>query len=96
MGISRTSLYVCEEGHHNCLQTILGPIWYLLRHMLTMFVYIIVFGNIAKIPTDGIPSTLFYMTGIIIWNYFNESVSQTSDTFFRIPICLRRCIFQDW
>jgi lipopolysaccharide transport system permease protein len=41
----------------------------------------VVFGSIAKISTDGQPMALFYLSGIVIWNYFSESFSQTSDTF---------------
>lgn len=62
-------------------QTVLGPIWYFLQPLMTMFVYVVVFGNIAGISTDGIPKALFYLSGIIIWNYFSECFMQTSDTF---------------
>jgi len=62
-------------------QTILGPIWYFLQPLLTMLVYVVVFANIAGISTDGIPQALFYLSGIIIWNYFSECFMQTSDTF---------------
>ena len=64
-------------------QTIFGPIWYFIQPLLTMFVYIIVFSNIAKIPTDGIPPALFYLAGIVMWNYFQECFKQTSDVFYR-------------
>ena len=62
-------------------QTILGPIWYFAQPVMTMLVYIVVFGNIARIPTDGIPQPLFYLSGIIMWNFFAECFTQTSDTF---------------
>jgi len=64
-------------------QTILGPIWYFIQPLLTMVVYIIVFSNIANIPTDNVPPALFYLAGIVMWNYFSDSFSQTSDTFFQ-------------
>ena len=62
-------------------QTIFGPIWYFVQPLLTMIVYIIVFSNIARIPTDGIPPPVFYLAGIVMWNYFNECFMQTSDVF---------------
>ncbi len=62
-------------------QTILGPIWYVVQPIMTMAVYIVIFGNIAGLPSDGIPKPLFYLCGIIIWNYFSECFIQTSDTF---------------
>lgn len=62
-------------------QTILGPIWYFLQPILTTLVFMFVFGRIAKISTDGVPQVLFYLSGITIWNYFQESFNATSKTF---------------
>lgn len=62
-------------------QTILGPIWYIVQPILTTLMFIVIFGRIAKISTDGIPQMLFYLAGITIWNYFSETFKNTSDTF---------------
>jgi lipopolysaccharide transport system permease protein len=62
-------------------QTILGPLWYLIQPLLTTIVFTVVFGNIAKIPTDGLPPFLFYMCGTVIFSYFANCLSKTSDTF---------------
>lgn len=62
-------------------QTILGPLWFLLQPLCTTIVFTIIFGRIAKIPTDGLPQILFYMSGIVIWNYFADCLNKTSDTF---------------
>lgn len=62
-------------------QTVLGPIWFFIQPIMTMLVYVVVFGGIANISTDGIPQPLFYLSGIIIWNYFQDCFLQTSDTF---------------
>jgi lipopolysaccharide transport system permease protein len=62
-------------------QTILGPLWYLIQPFLTTVVFTIVFGNIAKLPTDGLPSFLFYMSGTVIFSYFATTLAKTSDTF---------------
>ena len=62
-------------------QTILGPIWFFIQPLLTTLTYIIIFGNIAKISTDGIPMTLFYMAGITLWNYFADCLNKTSTVF---------------
>jgi lipopolysaccharide transport system permease protein len=62
-------------------QTILGPIWFVVQPILTTAIYMVVFGNIAKISTDGTPQALFYLAGITIWNYFSESFNQTAQTF---------------
>lgn len=62
-------------------QTVLGPIWFLVQPIMTMLVYVLVFSEIAKLSTDLLPAPLFYLGGIIIWNYFTECFNQTSDTF---------------
>lgn len=62
-------------------QTVLGPIWFVVQPILTTAIYVLVFGNIAGISTDGMPKILFYLSGIVIWNYFAESFNQTSQTF---------------
>ena len=62
-------------------QTILGPIWFIVQPMLTTLIYVLLFGNIAKLSTDGAPQILFYLSGITIWNYFSESLTKTSSVF---------------
>ena len=62
-------------------QTILGPIWFFVQPILTMIIYVILFGQIAKLPTDGAPQIVFYLSGITIWNYFSESLTKTSSVF---------------
>lgn len=62
-------------------QTILGPVWFFLQPIITSITFTVIFGNLAKIPTDGLPPVLFYMCGITLWNYFSETLTKTSDTF---------------
>lgn len=62
-------------------QTILGPLWYLIQPTLTTVVFTLIFNRIAQIPTDGTPPFLFYMVGIVLWNYFAGCLVKTSDTF---------------
>ena len=61
-------------------QTILGPLWIVIPPILTTLVFTIFFGNIAGISTDGIPNVLFYMAGIINWNFFSTALTSTSNT----------------
>ena len=61
-------------------QTILGPLWIAIPPILTTLVFTIFFGNIAGISTDGTPSVLFYMAGIINWNFFSTALTSTSNT----------------
>lgn len=62
-------------------QTILGPLWYLIQPLLTTITFTVIFGNIAKLPTDGLPQFLFYMSGTVVWTYFATCLTKTSDTF---------------
>ena len=62
-------------------QTILGPLWHFIQPLFTTVVFLVVFTNIAKISTDGVPPVLFYMSGITIWNYFSSCLNATSNTF---------------
>jgi lipopolysaccharide transport system permease protein len=62
-------------------QTILGPLWYLIQPLLTTITFTVIFGNIANLPTDGLPQFLFYMSGTVIWGYFAECLNKTSNTF---------------
>lgn len=62
-------------------QTILGPLWYLIQPLLTTLTFTVIFGNIAGLPTDGLPQFLFYMSGTVIWTYFSECLIKTSNTF---------------
>ncbi len=62
-------------------QTILGPLWFFIQPLMTTVVYLVLFGQIAKLSTDGAPQIAFYLSGITIWNYFSEALTKTSTVF---------------
>lgn len=62
-------------------QTILGPIWFFVQPILTSLIYLVLFGQVAKLSTDGLPQLAFYLAGITIWNYFSDSLTKTSTVF---------------
>lgn len=62
-------------------QTILGPLWLFISPIMTAVMNMVVFGNIAKLSTDGVPQLLFYMTGNAIWSYFASCVTSNASTF---------------
>jgi len=62
-------------------QTILGPLWFFVQPVLTSLIYIVLFGQVAKLSTDGLPQLAFYLSGITIWNYFSDSLTKTSTVF---------------
>lgn len=74
-------LYVKRDIITVYKQTILGPLWYIIQPVFTAFMYTMVFGNIANIPTDGIPHMIFYMSAQLCWNYFSDCLGGSSGTF---------------
>ena len=62
-------------------QTVLGPLWWIIQPALTVIMYMVVFGGIAGIPTDGITQPLFYLSGIAMWGYFSSCLGNASNTF---------------
>jgi len=74
-------LFVKRDFVAQYKQTILGPLWHLIQPILTTIMFLLVFGRIARISTDGIPPVLFYITGITLWNYFSTCLTATSNTF---------------
>lgn len=74
-------MFVKRDFVSSFKQTVLGPIWFFINPIFTTITYLIVFGRIAKLPTDGAPPLLFYLAGITLWNYFSTSLTGTSYTF---------------
>lgn len=62
-------------------QTVLGPAWLFLNPLISSIIYAFVFGGIAGIGTDGVPSLLFYMCSNAIWIFFSGCVTKNAGTF---------------
>ena len=62
-------------------QTLLGPLWFFIQPVFTTIIFTFIFGNVAAISTDGLPAPLFYLAGLILWNYFAECFNRTATTF---------------
>jgi lipopolysaccharide transport system permease protein len=62
-------------------QTILGPLWFVIQPLASTFMYTLVFGQIAKLPTQGLPPFIFYMSGIILWGLFSSCLMRCSSVF---------------
>ena len=74
-------LFVRRDFVSTYKQTVLGPLWFFIQPLLTTLTYVIIFGNVAKLSTDGMPALLFYMAGITIWNYFATTLTSVSTVF---------------
>ena len=74
-------------------QTILGPAWAVIQPFLTTVVFSLVFGSIAGLAADGVPSFIFYLSGNVVWNYFNHCLTTTSNTFIANASILGKVYF---
>lgn len=74
-------MFVKRDFVSSFKQTILGPVWFFINPVLTTIVYLIIFGNIANLSTDGAPKILFYLAGVTLWNYFSSCLTGTSSVF---------------
>ena len=76
-----TMMFVWRDFVAQYKQTILGPLWHLLQPLFTTLIFTVVFGKMAKLPTDGVPPLLFYLGGVTCWSYFADCLNRTSFTF---------------
>lgn len=74
-------MYIRRDIVTQYKQTILGPLWYVIQPLLTTIMYMFVFGGLAGISTDGAPQPLFYMAGIVLWGYFSQCFTVSSNVF---------------
>ena len=77
------ALFVRRDFVSRYKQTILGPLWLIIQPILNSLVFTVVFGNIARLSTDGLPPMLFYMSGTVLWSYFSNCLTGTSQTFIQ-------------
>lgn len=75
------ALFVRRDFVSRYKQTILGPLWLIIQPIMNSLVFTVIFGNIAKLPTDGLPQMLFYLSGTVLWSYFSNCLTGTSQTF---------------
>lgn len=74
-------LFVRRDFVSRYKQTILGPLWLIIQPIMNSLVFTVIFGNIARLPTDGLPQMLFYLSGTVLWHYFSNCLTGTSQTF---------------
>lgn len=74
-------MFVRRDFVSNYKQTILGPLWFFLQPLLTTLTFVLIFGRVAGLSTDGLPMMLFYLAGVTVWNYFSETLTRTAAVF---------------
>ena len=75
------SLFVWRDFVSVYKQTILGPLWHIIQPLFTTIMFTVIFGKIARLPTNGVPPFLFYLAGTVSWSYFANNINKTSATF---------------
>ncbi len=71
-------MFIIRDFKQFYKQTVLGPLWFVVQPFLTMLIYVLIFGSIAKLPSDGLPRPIFYLSGITAWGYFALCLTRTS------------------
>ena len=74
-------------------QTILGPAWAIVQPLMTTVIFTVIFGSMAGLSAEGVPSFLFYMSGTIAWTYFSNCLTNTADTFTKNAAILGKVYF---
>jgi len=74
-------MFVKRDFISSFKQTVLGPVWFFINPVFTTITYLVIFGKIARLSTDGAPPLLFYLSGVTLWNYFSSCLLSTSSTF---------------
>jgi lipopolysaccharide transport system permease protein len=72
-------IFVWRDFVTSYKQTVLGPLWYVLQPIMGTLIFTVIFGQIAQLPTEGLPDFIFYMSGTVIWGYFSTCLSKNSD-----------------
>ena len=75
------SLFVWRDFVSAYKQTILGPLWHIIQPLFTTIMFTVIFGKIARLPTNGVPPFLFYLAGTVTWSYFANNINKTAYTF---------------
>lgn len=74
-------------------QTVLGVVWVVFQPLVTTGIFSLFFGKIAKIPSDGLPYPLFVLTGLIIWNFFSNGLTNASNSLVANQSMLQKVYF---
>jgi homopolymeric O-antigen transport system permease protein len=61
-------------------QTVLGAAWVIIQPLMIMVIFTVIFGQFARIPSDGLPYSIFTYTALLPWQYFSQAISRSSDS----------------
>src|SRR5882724_1870901 len=74
-------------------QTVIGAAWAIVQPVMTMVVFTVIFGNFAKIPSDGLPYAIFSYTALLPWNYFSQAIARSGNSLVGDSSLIRKVYF---
>jgi lipopolysaccharide transport system permease protein len=74
-------------------QTIIGAAWAILQPLLTMLIFVVIFGRFAKFPSDGLPYSIFAYSAILPWYYFSQALTNASQSLVGESNLLKKVFF---
>ncbi|MBI2617129.1 ABC transporter permease [Candidatus Gottesmanbacteria bacterium] len=74
-------------------QTILGILWVIFQPLVTMLIFTVLFGNVAKIPSGNLPYTLFVLCGIVYWSFYSTALSESIDSIIGNQSIIKKIYF---
>jgi len=74
-------------------QTFIGVAWAILQPAMTMMIFTVIFGNFAKLPSDGLPYPIFAFTALLPWNYFSQAISRSGLSLVGDSSLIRKVYF---
>ena len=74
-------------------QTFLGAAWAILQPFMTMVVFTIFFGKLAKMPSEGIPYPIFSYSGLLLWQYFSHAITQSGNSLIGSANLIQKIYF---
>lgn len=74
-------LFVKRDFVAQFKQTMLGPVWFFIQPIFTTIIFTFVFGKVGNFSPSGKPAFLYYLSGIVLWQFFADCLKKTSSTF---------------
>ena len=74
-------------------QTVIGVAWSVIRPLLSMVIFTVIFGRVAKLPSEGVPYPIMVFSALLPWQYFANSMSSSSESFLRASTMISKIYF---
>src|SRR3989338_7299256 len=74
-------------------QTVLGIIWVIFQPLVSMIIFTVLFGNLAKVQSGNLPYSLFVLLGLVFWNYFSASLTSINDSLITNENIIKKVYF---